>query len=144
MADAAGRRTQRQGMPVINNKRIVHPIMKKSLFAVLATSALMLAMAAPSFAEDKEKETKEPKVVTITGMGTCAKCSLKEATECQNVIQVENKKGKKVSYYLAQNDISKDFHKNICEENKKITATGTVKKVDGKRELTATKIELVK
>ena len=118
--------------------------MKKSLFAVLATSALMLAMAAPSFAEDKEKETKEPKVVTITGMGTCAKCSLKEATECKNVIQVENKKGKKVSYYLAQNDISKDFHKNICQENKKVTATGSVKKVDGKRELTVTKIELAK
>ena len=119
--------------------------MKKSLFAVLATSALMLAMAAPSFAEDKEtKETKEPKVVTITGVGTCAKCSLKEATACQNVIQVENKKGKKISYYLAQNDISKDFHKNICQENKSVTATGTVKKVDGKRELTATKIELAK
>ena len=116
--------------------------MKKSLFAVLATSALMLAMAAPSFAEDKE--AKEPKVVTITGVGTCAKCSLKEVATCQNVIQVENKKGKKISYYLAQNDISKDFHKNICQENKSVTATGTVKKVDGKRELTATKIELAK
>lgn len=115
--------------------------MKRSLFAVLATSALMLAMAAPSFAEDKE--TKEPKVITISGEGTCAKCSLKEASACQNVIKVE-KKGKTKSYYLVQNDVSKAFHKTICEENKKVTATGTVKKADGKLEFTATKIELTK
>jgi hypothetical protein len=40
--------------------------------------------------------------------------------------------------------VSKDFHENICQENKKITATGTVKEVDGKMQLTATKIELAK
>ncbi|MDB6110810.1 MAG: hypothetical protein JWR69_2560 [Pedosphaera sp.] len=96
---------------------------------------LLLALVSPAFAEDK--------TVTITGEGTCGKCALKETEKCQNVIQVD-KKGKKVNYYLVQNDVSKDFHENLCKEAKKVTATGTVKKVDGKMELTASKLELVK
>src|SRR5438034_7792710 len=59
--------------------------------------------------------------------------SLKETEKCQNVIEVENKSGKKVKYYLADNDVSKDFHKNICKETKKVTATGTVKKVEDRK-----------
>ena len=51
---------------------------------------------------------------------------------------------KTVTYYLADNDVSKKFHENICKETKKVKATGTVKEVDGKMELTPTKIELVK
>ena len=75
-------------------------------------------------------------------MGKCAKCALKETDSCQNVIEAEEH-GKKVTYYLAKNDISKDFHSNICKESKKVKATGTVAEVDGKKELTATKIEVV-
>ena len=52
------------------------------------------------------------------------------------------KDGKKVNYYLAKNKVSDDFHSNICKESKKVTATGTVKEVDGKKEFTAKKIEL--
>lgn len=99
---------------------------------------LLLALASPSFAdEDKGKE------VTVTGEGKCAKCILKEAKECQNVIQT-TEDGKKVTYYLADNDVSKNFHEDLCKETKKVTATGTVKEVDGKKELTVTKIELAK
>jgi len=79
--------------------------------------------------------------VTITGEGKCAKCALKETKECQNVIQTE-KDGRTVSYYLVANDVSKEFHGKLCKETKKITATGTVKEVDGKMQLTPTKIEL--
>jgi hypothetical protein len=49
-----------------------------------------------------------------------------------------------VNYYLVQNDVSKAFHQNVCQEAKKVTATGTVKKVDGKNEFTVSKIELAK
>jgi hypothetical protein len=45
---------------------------------------------------------------------------------------------------VVENDVSKKFHENICEEAKKVTATGTVKVVDGKQQFTATKIELAK
>ena len=112
--------------------------MKKwNLLKCAIAGLLMLAVATPAFAEDKEK-TK-----TITGEGKCGKCALKETEKCQNVIQVE-KDGKTTTYYLTQNDVSKKFHENVCKETKKVTATGTVKTVDGKKEFTATKIELAK
>ena len=95
----------------------------------------MLALATPTFAADNPKEK------TITGEAKCAKCMLKETEKCQTVIQVENKKGKTVTYYLADND-TQDFHENVCKEAKKVTATGTIKKVDGKNGITASKIAL--
>jgi hypothetical protein len=111
--------------------------MKRVTTAIISGLAaiLLLALVSPAFAADK--------TVTITGEGTCGKCALKETDKCQNVIQVE-RKGKTVNYYLVQNDVSKDFHENLCKAPKKVTATGTVKKVDGKMELTASKLELVK
>jgi len=107
---------------------------KASLFLTGVVGCLLLALATPAFASDKEK--------TITGEAKCAKCALKESSECQTVIQAEGKNGKTVSYYLADNDVSKEFHKNVCKEAKKVTAIGTVKTVDGKKEFTATKITL--
>jgi hypothetical protein len=43
-----------------------------------------------------------------------------------------------------QNDVSKDFHKNICKENKKVKATFAVTEENGKKMYTAKKIEMVK
>jgi len=107
--------------------------MKKVLVLLSCiTGVLTLALTTPSLGADEK---------TITGEGKCAKCALKETDSCQNVIQVQED-GKTVNYYLAKNKVSKDFHDNICKESKKVTATGTVKEVDGKKELTATKIEL--
>jgi RecG-like helicase len=110
--------------------------MKKTMLAAVAVAALMFAQVYTArAADDKEK--------TITGEGKCAKCALKETKTCQNVVEVKEG-GKKVTYYLVHNDVSKKFHENICQETKKVKATGKVKKVDGKLELTPTKIDLVK
>jgi capsid protein len=83
------------------------------------------------------------KEMTISGEAKCAKCMLKETQACQTVIQVQEN-GKPVNYYLADNDIAKTFHENVCHEAKKVTATGEVKMVDGKNQLTLSKIELAK
>ena len=80
------------------------------------------------------------KDVTITGDGQCAKCSLKETPKCQNAIKTADGK----TYYLVENKVSTDFYDEVCKETKKVTATGAVKEVDGKMELTASKIALVK
>jgi Family of unknown function (DUF6370) len=112
--------------------------MKTITNAIIAlfAGAFLMAVTAPAFAA-------EAKTMTITGTGKCAKCDLKETAACQNVISVD-KKGKTVNYYVVDNDISKDFHKNVCKENKKVKATGTVvKDADGKMEFTATKLEVV-
>ena len=104
----------------------------KKLSSIIALAGLL---AIPAFAADKE--------VTITGLGQCAKCALHETKECQTTIQTEEN-GKKVMYYLAQNDKSKDFHDTICKKPAKITATGVVSEKDGKKVLTASKIEEAK
>jgi hypothetical protein len=111
---------------------------KASLLVTSIAGLLLLALATPAFAADKSKER------TITGEAKCAKCMLKETDKCQTVIQVEGKNGKTVTYYLADNVVSRGFHENVCKKAKKVTATGVVKKGDGKLEFTASKIELVK
>jgi len=108
--------------------------MKKSLLAALVGVGLIMTLAPKAPAADEK---------TVTGEGKCAKCALKETETCQNVVQV--KEGDKtVNYYLVHNDVSKEFHKNVCKETKKISVTGTVKEVDGKLQLTPTKITLAK
>ncbi|MBA4149718.1 MAG: hypothetical protein H0X66_16520 [Verrucomicrobia bacterium] len=115
---------------------------------LLLTALALLAIASPTFAA-KEKaagdDAKERKV-NITGEAKCAKCELKQGDKCQTVIEADNKKGKKITYVLADNKIAKDFHKEICKDVKKVTASGTVKKGDdkGKMDLTLTKIDIVK
>jgi hypothetical protein len=106
--------------------------MKKYLLTSLLTAGLLVSLSLRA-ADEK----------TITGEGKCAKCALKETDSCQNVVQV--KEGDKtVTYYFAANDVSKKFHENVCKESKQVKATGTVKEVDGKKEFTASKIEVVK
>ena len=114
--------------------------MKKAskLLTGIVAGLVLAALTTPAFAAEKGKEK------TITGEAKCAKCALKETSKCQTVIQTEGKDGKKVTYYLANNDVAKAFHDKVCSETKKVTATGTVKKVDGKEEMEVTKIDLAK
>lgn len=109
-----------------------------SLLSIGIAGLLLLGLATVTFAADKSKAQ------TITGEAKCAKCMLKETAKCQTVIQVEKPKGKTVTYYLTDNDVSKAFHQNVCKEAKKVTATGTVTSHDGKQELTVSKIALAK
>jgi len=108
---------------------------KTSLLLVALAGLLVTTLATPALAADKE--------VTITGEGKCGKCALHEVDKCQNVIQTKEN-GKTVTYWLAQNKVSKDFHENLCKESQKVTATGTLKEEHGKKVLTASKIELAK
>jgi hypothetical protein len=105
---------------------------KKSPVLVYVFAALVFATGSLFAGDGKE--------VTVSGEGKCAKCALDETDTCQNVIEV-TKDGQKVVYYLAQNDVSKAFHKNVCQSSAQVTATGTVEMKDGKHVLTATKIE---
>jgi spermidine/putrescine-binding protein len=115
--------------------------MKKiSILVAVAAGFMLLAVAAPTFAAEQGKG----KEITVKGDAKCAKCMLKESDKCQTVIQTEGKNGKQVTYYLADNSVAKDFHENVCKGSKKVTAIGTVKKVNGKQEFAATKIELAK
>lgn len=110
-----------------------------SLLLMSTAGLLWLALATPTQAADQAAG----KPITITGEAKCAMCQLKESDKCQTVIQTE-KDGKKISYYLTDNDVAKNFHENVCKAPKKVTATGTVAMADGKHQMTVSKIELVK
>jgi hypothetical protein len=78
--------------------------------------------------------------VTLTGMMVCGKCKLHQTKECQNVLQVQQD-GQTVNYFLVMNDVSQDFHENICKnDGEKATVTGTVMEKGGQEILTPTKI----
>lgn len=109
--------------------------MNKQLGAILAVTVLLVSSSAPL--------TRAAAEITITGKAMCAKCMLHQGSECQTVIQ-SKEDGKTVTYYLADNDVAKKFHDNVCTSSAKVKATGTVKEVDGKMQLTATSIEKVK
>jgi hypothetical protein len=107
--------------------------MKKSSLLVSLVAGLLWATGGLFGSDAKE--------ITVTGDGVCAKCVLHETADCQTVVTaMEN--GQKVVYYLADNDVSKGFHKNVCKAPAKVTATGTVEMKDGKNVLTASKIDL--
>ena len=113
--------------------------MKKSILLAIVAGLLLAVSGARLLAADGTD-----KDVTLTGQAVCAKCVLHETKECQNVLQVQ-KDSKTVNYYLAQNDISKAFHDNICTTaGEKATVTGTVAEKDGKQVMTISKIEAVK
>jgi len=106
-----------------------------SFTAILCAMTLLGGISVACAAAEAD-ETK-----TVTGEAKCATCLLKEKGDThQTAIQV--KEGDKtVTYYLVANDVSKKLDKKVCEKPEKVTATGTVKTVDGKLQFTATKIE---
>jgi hypothetical protein len=108
-----------------------NPMTKKTFLLCI----LSLMLPALTFAASGGKE------ITLTGKGACAKCCLKEADSCQNVLTVE-KNGKKTTYYLVENDISKAFHEQVCKKPTDIVVTATCAKVGDKLELTASQIKL--
>jgi hypothetical protein len=78
---------------------------------------------------------------TITGNIMCAKCTLKkaDAKDCQDVLVV--KAGDKTTeYYVEKNDVSKAFG-HVCKDEKPAVVTGTVTEKDGKKWISATRME---
>lgn len=107
----------------------------KSIIVTIVLAASALLLTANARAEHHEK--------TIKGEALCAKCELKEADKCQTAIRV--KEGDEtVIYHAKDNKVASDFHKKICTEPVKVVATGAVKEVDGKKQITLSKIELDK
>ena len=103
--------------------------MKKTLLALACAMALVVGYQSSVFADSVE--------VTLSGTGSCAKCKLKQTDACQNAL-----KSGDTLYLLEHNAVSKAFHKNLCSGTANITAVGSVKDVEGKKVLVASKISL--
>ena len=111
----------------------------RKLFPLLAVAVLFSGISAVVAKEGKE--------ITVTGEGICAKCGLKEAKTCQNVVIVKAD-GKETKYYL-EGAASKAYHgkSGICTATADATIktkfTGTCEKKDDKLVVTVTKVEKV-
>ncbi len=103
----------------------------RAAFSLALGLAVAMVVVAKVAADDKE--------VTLKGTITCAKCDLKVEKKCATVIKV-SEDGKDVVYYL-DDESGKKNHKKICTEAKKGSVTGKVSEKDGKKIVTATKVE---
>lgn len=103
--------------------------MKKILLSLGCALSLVFGVAQHVSADSAE--------VTLSGTGCCAKCKLKQTDACQNAL-----KSGDTLYLLEHNAVSKAFHKNLCSGTAAITAVGSVKEIDGKKILVASKISL--
>lgn len=101
----------------------------KKLFIL---STLAIAALAPSALAEASK---------VEGEATCAKCTLKQVDSCQAAITVTGADGKKETLLAEKNDVAKAFHKEICQDTKKVKAEGTITDKDGKKTIALTKIE---
>ena len=104
--------------------------MKTILKAGLAL-ALVVGLVAPATAGDE----------TLTGKVMCAKCTLKkaDAKECQDVLVVKTG-DKTAEYYIEKNDVAKAFG-HQCSGEKPAVVTGKVTEKDGKKWISAAKME---
>lgn len=104
--------------------------MKKSI--QLFAAVLALGFAGSALAKD----------VTLKGEGKCAKCALKKAEKCQNVVEVKD--GDKTVLYYLKGEASDKFHKEICGAAKKVELTGEVSESEGKKWVRVASIKEVK
>jgi hypothetical protein len=111
--------------------------MKKFIISAFAAAALLVANSAVADHHGKKE-------VTLKGEAKCAKCALGESKKCADVLQVKGKDGKTMTYWIAKNDVSKDFHSNVCQSTAKLTAVGAVGEIDGKKVLVASKLKVEK
>ena len=110
--------------------------------ATLVAVALVLGIAGTALAADQPAA--KPAEVSLSGDVQCAMCILKKADAkgCQDVLVVTDKAGR-TEYYLVKNAISEKFGMS-CMKPRPAVATGTVSEKDGKKWLTASKLEAVK
>lgn len=104
--------------------------MKALMTVVMA--AFMISSVPPASAAEE----------TYSGSLMCAMCTLKKADahECQDVLVVTEANGVKTEYYITKNDVAAKAGE-ACTAEIKATVTGTVSEKDGRKWLTASKIE---
>ena len=101
-----------------------------SRFGVVLVFVLGLVAASTVSAEE----------MTLSGTLKCAKCALKKAEKCQDVLVVTDAAGAATEYWVVKNEAAeKAGHQ--CKTEAKATVTGVVSEKDGTKWITASKIE---
>ena len=100
-------------------------------------ACVMMVSAGLLWAEDAKKDE-----TTLKGTRLCAKCNLKIADKCQDVLQVKEGDAT-VNYYMADMKDSKVVKSgHVCSGSKEnVTVTGVVSEKDGKKWIEVSKVE---
>jgi hypothetical protein len=77
----------------------------------------------------------------IHGEALCARCQLKEASQCGIVIRAVES-GTNVLYYATTNRVAAKFQPKSCQGTVKVWAKGTVRERDGENQITLKMIDL--
>ena len=93
---------------------------------------LGVAVALQAAEEQKDKDAKKDKEVTLKGTICCTKCELNETADCGNCIKVKED-GKDVVYYFDDKGKAEKYHGSICDGPKKGSVTGVVTVKDKKK-----------
>jgi hypothetical protein len=104
----------------------------KIMTMMLLTLTLVFGLTAGAMAEE----------TTLKGSVMCAKCTLKkaDAKECQDVLVVKDDKGATSEYYITKNAVAEKFG-HVCSGQTPATVTGAIAEKDGKKWVTASKME---
>ena len=104
----------------------------KALSRMGVALALVLGVAAMTTVAAAE--------TTVKGTLSCAKCQLKKADKCQDVVTVTDAQGASTEYWVVKNEAAeKAGHQ--CSKTAPVTVTGEVSEKDGKKWIAASKIE---
>ena len=104
----------------------------KALSRIGVALALVLGLMAVSTVSAAE--------ATFKGTLSCAKCTLKKADKCQDVLTVTDDKGAATEYWIVKNEAAeKAGHQ--CTKTAPATVTGEVSDKDGKKWIAASKVE---
>jgi len=106
----------------------------KHLIKLIAAAALAAGVLTVRADDGKD--------VKLSGKGMCAKCELKLADSCQNVVQVKD--GDKTTTYFLTGDVSNAFHKKLCSSTAEVKVEGKCTKDGDKLVVAVTKIEAAK
>ena len=100
----------------------------KKLLLIIAASAFSTVLFAG-----------EANTVILEGAGACAKCALKTADSCTNVLEVAGTDGKLVIFEFAKNI---EHGAYFCRSRTPgLVVKGTIQQADGKLVLAATSVE---
>jgi len=102
----------------------------KTMLKLGLAAALAFGLASTGRAGDE---------TTLEGSLMCAKCALKKAEKCQDVLIVADGDAK-TEYWVVKNDVAEKFG-HACQSEKPAKVTGTVAEKDGTKWITPTAME---
>ena len=125
---------------------LAHNQASQEFHATVCSSVVPIVVSGRYSGEGEDRElvpgsysVQEP--VALEGIGACLKCHLGQSRVCRNAVRVAGEQGEEI-YILDQNEASRSFHRHLCLEEARVRVEGTLARIGGRLEVTASSIGL--